>query len=64
MYNVYFEKLQKYGIGAYYNALCSIKDDYTAKLKTLPVDDIYRDQLISNLVTVEMEIDYIDREGL
>ena len=61
MYNVYFEKLQRYP-DAYYNNLKRIAKDYTDKLKVMPVDDMYRDQLIANLVMVEMEIDHIDKE--
>lgn len=61
MYNIDFEALQRNGDNAYYGSLCRIKRDYNAKLKTLPVDDIYRDQLIANLVMVELEIDHIDK---
>lgn len=62
MYNVDFEALQRNGLGPYYESLCRIKQDYNKKLESLPVDDMYRDQLIANLVMVEMEIDHIDKE--
>ena len=62
MYNVYFEKLQRNGPTPYYFSLKRIAKDYNAKLKELPIDDIYRDQLIANLVMVEMEIECIDKD--